>query len=256
MHSPFASLARRTSKLSAAIFVPALLLLSGCEIIDYRSHPEMKSRMVAPLHMGAAPADIEISQISAGGVREEVDEYSEEANRLIAVKLASSNSENALQTFSVPEEKADIYAEITGLAKTVMTQIMTYSYHGLYPGFKHKQENFRYSIGDISELLEGTDSDKMLFIFGYDAFTTSGRKFVNGLATVLSAAATGGQTAYVAMEGTGVVYAMLVDKDGEVLWITQHFDPGLDLRKQKGIDDAVDGILEDLAKAKVEKEPK
>lgn len=232
----------------------ALLAFGGCEIINYRSHPELNTRLKADSKLTAAPADIEISQISTGGVSEEVDEYSEEANRLIAVKLASSENGNGLQTFTIADEKEEDYAEVIALAKTVMNQINVYAYHGFYPGFKHKEENFRYSIGDISDVLEDSGSDKMLFLFGYDAFTTSGRKFVNGLATVLSAAASGGQTAYIATEGTGIVYAMLVDKDGEVLWITQYFDAGLDLRKEKGIDTAVDAILADLAKAKADKE--
>lgn len=231
-----------------------LFILSGCEIIDYRSHPELQSRHNDASVVGTAPADIKISQISTGGVSEQVDEYSDEANRLFAVKLSPAEGQSGFTTIEISEETEEEFTEVTSLAKTVMQQILAYSYHGLYPGFKHKTENFRYSIGDISSILTPSGSDQMLFVFGYDSFTTSGRKLINGLATVLSAAASGGNTAYVAQEGIGTVYAMLVDSDGEVLWITQHMDPGLDLRKEKGVDAAIKAILEDLEKAKTETE--
>lgn len=231
-----------------------LMLLSGCEIINYRSHPELHKRHNDNSVVMAAPTEIKISQISTGGVSEEVDEYSDEANRLFAIKLANQEGDQGFATFEISEDVQEEYTEIISLAKTVMQQILTYSYHGLYPGFKHKSDNFRYSIGDISKILETSGSDQMLFLYGYDSFTTSGRKFVNGLATVLSAAASGGNTAYIAQEGTGTVYAMLVDKDGEVLWITQHLNPSLDLRKEKDIDVATAAILVDLKKAKTNTE--
>lgn len=233
-----------------ATLLSLLTLLSGCEIINYRSHPELQNRYKENNLTTAAPAEIKISQISTGGVSEEVDEYSDEANRLIALKLTDASSGTALSQLTIPDTEQEEYTEAISLARTVMRQIIAYSYHGLYPGFKHKTENFRYSIGDISNILEPSGADHMLFVFGYDAFTTSGRKFVNGLATVLSAAASGGNTAYIAQEGIGTVYAMLVDKDGEVLWITQYTEPNLDLRKEKGIEAALAAILEDLEQAK------
>lgn len=238
--------------ITAAIL--SLAFLSGCELINYRSHPELQSRYNDGSVVSAAPPEIKISQISTGGVSEEVDEYSDEANRLIAVRLTDEKGAAKLPALAIPDSAQDEYTETISLAKTVMRQIIAYAYYGVYPGFKHKTEDFRYSVGDISGILEASGSDHMLFVFGYDAFTTSGRKFVNGLATVLSAAASGGNTAYIAQEGTGTVYAMLVDKDGEVLWVTQYTDPSLDLRKEKGIDVAVAAILGDLEKARTEKE--
>jgi len=235
-------------KPTAILALAASILLGGCETVEnYRSHPEFKSRFNADT-IQAAPADIEISQISAGGVPEEVDEYSEEANRLVATSLKREQNKQKISTFQIPDILSDEYKETATLAKTVMLQILSYSYFGTLPGFKHKTENFRYSIGDISSLLEGTESDQMLFIFGYDTYATSGRKVVNGMMTVVFG--------YVALENTGGVFAMLVDRNGDVLWITQHLDVSLDLRKPEHIDKVVDIFLADLEKAKSETEEK
>lgn len=221
------------------------LLLGGCETVaNYRTHPDFRSRIANGSNMVASPADIEIRQISAGGVAEEVDEYSEEANRLVAASLNRPAIKTPVETIPISDELQDEYAEVATLAKTVAMQILYYSYWGNLPGFKHKSDNFRYSVGDISRLLEKSGGDQMLFIFGYDSYTTSGRKFVNGMMTVL--------IGYVALENTGGAYAMLVDRNGDVLWMTQHVDVSIDLRQPEHIDRVVDIFLADIERAKAE----
>ncbi len=233
------------------------LAFGGCEIVQqsYRTHPEFSARLGSPEAIVAAPSDIEIRQISTGGVSEQIDEYSEEANRLVAISLKGSNRSEerlSIETKAVSDVLREDFAETSALAKTVMRDVLVFSYHDILKGFEHKREDFRYSIGDVSAILDEMGGDQMLFIYGYDAFTTAGRKFVNGMLTVLSAAASGGNTAYVAQEGMGSVYAMLVDRNGDVLWLTQVFDPTLDLRKEKDIDRVVVQIFEDLGKAKAQ----
>ncbi len=230
----------------------ALLLLNGCVTTQpsYRTHPEFANRMANLQNPVAAPADISISRIGAGGVPEEIDEYSEEATRLFGVSLGNSASRGdsrSWSTIEVSPSNQEEFDEALQLAKTVFSDIIAFSYHGLYPGFEHKRRDFRYSVGDLSSLLDERQADALLFIYGADFFATTGRKALNGMLTVLSAAATG--TAYIGMDGSGYVCAMLVGRDGEILWIDQLFDATLDLRKPEDIDRVTATILASLKAA-------
>ncbi len=243
--SPFAR------RLTAIVLSSAALLLGGCETIKtYRTHPDFSERIAAMGAPAAFPAEIHIKRLATGGVPEEVDEYSEEATRLFAVSLSKAGldgSDATFATIAIDSENQAEFDEVMALAKTVFSNMHAFAYFDQYPGFKHKVADFRYSVGDLSALLDGSQAEAALFIFGDDYFTTSGRKALNGMKTLLLAAAGVG---YVGMEGSGFVYAMLLSKDGEVLWVDQHLDTNLDLRQQKDIDQVVAYFTGNLRRAK------
>lgn len=231
---------------------PILMLATGCVTVapTYRTHPEFANRIANLQNPVAAPADIKISRIGAGGVSEEIDEYSEEAIRLFSVSLSESANREAARkwsTIAAAPANQDELEEALQLAKTVFSDILAFSYHGMYPGFEHKRKNFRYSVGDLSSVLDEHQADALLFIYGTDYFATTGRKTLNGMLTVLSAAATG--AAYIGMDGSGFVCAMLIARDGEILWVDQLFETTLDLRKPEDIDRVVATILASLKAA-------
>lgn len=254
---PGRSVSRLLVRVSPAI--AAALFLAGCEttaIKNYRSHPDFHARMGEAGKRVAAPADISIQEVGAGGVSEEIDEYSEEATRMFSARLdAERDADGALlwKAIEVPESQRAEYDDAAALARVALGDMLAYAYHPTYAGFAHKRASFRYSIGDVSSLLADSDADSILFIFGIDRYTTAGRKAINGVMTVLAAAATG--AVYVGTEGAGAVSALLVARDGEVLWMDHLLDLSLDLRQQADVDRVIATFLTDLNRAVADAAP-
>ena len=57
--------------------VLALGLLAGCAIAPYRAHPQFEERSRTIKTVALLPPDVKVYRLTAGGVRELMDEWSE-----------------------------------------------------------------------------------------------------------------------------------------------------------------------------------
>lgn len=172
------------------------------------------------------PIDIKVSEISAGGVVEEVAAWSEQATQHVYDVLGGESSPvpGELRVYQVPEEKRLILEQHIALYREVADNAY-WATTVAGPAWRHKREKFDYSLGDgLRFLVDETHASGGLIVIGSDQISSGGRKAATAFAAVLGLGIPGGTT---------FLSAGLVDfESGDVLW--QDFAAsagGTDLRK-------------------------
>ena len=69
------------------ISLTALALLSGCATTPYRANPQFEDRLRTGLTVALVPPDVKVYQITAGEVREQVDEWSETVRKNVLAAI-------------------------------------------------------------------------------------------------------------------------------------------------------------------------
>lgn len=142
------------------------------------------------------PADIKVYRITMGGVREEMDEWSQTARVLISESLKQHlKTRYGFEIKFITEDwlKAnhrDLWEDNRALFDAVSMNIFMHAYPG-DNGFPSKMENFDYTLGtEISALAKVSEADALLFVQGFDYEATTGRN-VMAVFNVLVGAAIG-----------------------------------------------------------------
>ncbi len=198
-------------------FVSLLLILClsfssfGCAVIKSRTHPEFEARYEKIEIYGLILPDIKIYELTAGGVCELKDEWSDigKENVFNALMKKLEEKEMKVEALTKDEEMEDILA----LYRAVSMCIGLHT-HGPF-AFSEKQENFDYSIGPIEKILKKHGVDALMIIYGSDEDTTGGRQALIALG-VLASIATG--VAVVPRAGITTMDVALVDPSGTILW--------------------------------------
>ena len=184
--------------------------------------------------MVVAPLDVELFELTAGGVLAPKADWTEAANRHMGAALARKTSALGLASQPIADGVADAHAELLHLYGAVARAI---SLHHMGP-FKlpTKEDRLEWSFGEsLRPLQQATGARYGLFTWVRDSYATAERKaMMVGLA--LLGVGIGG--------GAQVGYASLVDLDsGQVLWFNQLVSVSGDLRDEKSAMASVDGLL-------------
>jgi len=220
------------------------LFLFGCATTGYRVHPELEMRSKDVKTAALISPDIKGYEFTAGGVRELRDEWCsksrdnvEEAtikclhDKLADVKPTPVNGE-------VQEELEEVYA----LYKAVSTSIQLHIYGPF--GFPEKKKNFDYSVGSIKRILETLGADVLIFVYGSDEISTSGRKALQA-----GAVAIGLLTGVIVIPRGGITEVSVgtVDASGSILWYNvKRAEGGYDLRNRESAINLLTEILSDF----------
>ncbi|MCZ6804769.1 MAG: hypothetical protein O7D86_12780 [Proteobacteria bacterium] len=169
-----------------AIFT--LVTLVGCNMVNTREqihHTVAEQRVVQPDEkILFLPIDISVHQISAGGLTEEVPEWTDMAtNNVTKAILNSALAFIDLESYSIeqldPDKKLSVEEHI---ALYDVVAGSAYLHTGLGSAenrWQHKSDHFDYTLGPgLSFLKEYTDADSVLMVIGADYETTAGRKLV------------------------------------------------------------------------------
>jgi len=198
-------------------FVSLLLILClflssfGCAVIKSKAHSEFEARYRNIETFGLIPPDIEIYELTAGGVRELKDEWSDMGKENVINALMKKLKEKEIKVESfIKDENME---EALALYRAVSICIELHT-QGPW-SFPEKQKNFDYSIGSIEKILKENDVDALMIIYGSDEDTTGGRQALIALG-VLASIATGVVVAPRA--GTTTMDVALVDPSGTILW--------------------------------------
>lgn len=227
----------------------------------FRANPFLKDRIQNARIVAVMPLDVEVYKVSAGGVKELVDEYSEEAKNNIKSVLENKPSitrKYRIKYFSKPEETEDLairqlLKDTIALFKAVNTSIISHTYNNSYMRmpmqgiFSDKLNNFDYSLGpQISPLSDYIKADLFLFIRGGDFLSSGGRIALMTWYAILQAAS--GVTPVGLNAGPPHLSAALIDaKTGDVLWYN-FFCPGAgyNFRNPKSVENFVVVLLKDF----------
>jgi len=230
--------------LSVLVSFSLFLFLFGCATTGYRAHPELEMRSKDVKTAALLSPDIKVYEFTAGGVRELKDDWCSQGRHNVqeaTIECLHDKLAN-LKPTPVSEEVKEELEEVYALYRAVSTSIKLHVY-GPY-GFPEKKKTFDYSVGPIKRILDDLEADVLIFIYGSDEISTSGRKALQaggiaiGLLTGVMVVPRGGITEM----SVGVV-----DASGSVLWYNAKASQGgYDLRNRESAIKLLTDILSDF----------
>lgn len=235
-----------------AVLVLVSLAFSGCATtqVTYKTLSDAPQR-VAALKPQVAPLHVEVFELSAGGVSEKRDDWTQQVTTHIAPLLSEETGYSAVPTLT-DEQKAACEAEMAEVVG--MLQIITINHltHLMGPAELQPQSRpLTYNVGPIDKLLDTLQADSLLVTFVRDEYSTGGRKALMALGFLV-----GGATGVfiVPRGGLTVNAAALVERDGTVVWFN-YAGSGGDMRTPEGARATTKLLLAGLPGAKTTTTP-
>jgi len=228
-----------------------LSILAGCATApNYRSNPQFSDKMQSAKRIVLIPLRTDVYQLTAGGVKEKMDEWTQQAKRNVMAAIEQDLKAKPLlfikpfdDMLLSPEKQADL-DETRALYDAVSSSILVHTY-GQPPNlFAEKIKNFDYSLGpEIRELVG--DVDAALFVSCEDNIATAGRKAIQAGSMILGALVGVAMTPNM---GITSISMALVDADtGFIMWYNVHASGGdHDLRNPIDTTTLVKQLLKDL----------
>jgi hypothetical protein len=212
------------------VWLPALLsvVFAGCAAqAVQRQTPELRRDPIENPTIVVMPLDVELGELTAGGVVEPNAEWTEAAvkNLLDALQDEAERRKVSLveyrAQFGTAEEQAT-GLELIRLHRVVGNSVLLHHYiadHRL-PG---KASKFDWSLGSsVDVIARSHDADYALFLYVRDSYTSGGRAAMIVAAAVLGVGIQG---------GTQVGFSSIVDlKTGEIIWFNRLARGSGDLR--------------------------
>jgi hypothetical protein len=236
----------------------AAYLLSGCvTAVSSRANPRFREQSHRIHSVALLPTEVKVYQIDAGGVREEIAEWSTQARKNVITALENvirTKTEFSLKTTdeeSLAERKL-LLEETRSLYAAVSMMVLLHTYpNPNVPGhiFEEKLKNFDYSLGsEVGDLV--SDSEALLFLDAEDHVWTAGRQALQALGVILGigAGVATGVVIIPQMGGGTVVKAALVDSHtGDILWANiVGSGAGADLRDSVGASNMISELFKDF----------
>lgn len=193
--------------------------LTGCAAAPYRAHPRFEERIQPIKTVALLPPDVKVYRLTAGGVTELMDEWSEAARENLISSIAKRigiEGRFVLKEFDPTQSPAadEEFKDIRPLFEAIASSALTHTYRP-ETTFETKKGRFEYSLGSLASLAGAAEADALLFVYALDHISTGGRVALNIMMVLVGAAAgvvvipAGGQTAIV---------TALVDRTGDILW--------------------------------------
>lgn len=242
------------------ILIFASLLTVACATTtapQFRSHPQLNEKLGQTRTITVVPLNIEVYQLSAGGVKEKIDEWCFLARRNVLTAVEEElkqipllNLKSFSETAMSEDQKSNL--EQTGaLFDAISSSIILHTYGPPDHRFPEKIQNFDYSLGhEVSEFSEQTDA--LLLVQAVDHISTAGRKALQAGSVILGALV--GVAVNPNLGVTAVSIALVDARTGDILWYNFHGSGGAhDLRNPIDATILVKNILSPLPLRKVEK---
>jgi hypothetical protein len=207
--------------------------------------------------------DMEVASLGASGVPTPNPDWTADSRKFIAEALKETAGKRKIELTSMPElsgEDAAYAAEYQSLYRAVSNSMMIHNYVQKLPtkklpsGSKAKYA-FDWTLGPGTKKLgEMGGGNYGLFIYGYDAYATSGRKAMQIFMLLASSAMGAG---FFPQGGQHFSYASLVDLDtGNIVWFNFYGNKKGDIRERIGAQERADTLLSTLPLREGETPPK
>jgi hypothetical protein len=226
-------------------------VLAGCATVpNYRSNPQLSEKLDTTKRIVLIPLKTDVYQLTAGGVKEKMDEWTLQAKRNVMTAIQEEMKTKPM-LFTKPFEESllsvenqnNLY-ETSALYDAVSSSIMFHTYGLPEHRFQEKITNFDYSLGPEIKELAG-DVDAVLFVSCVDHIASAGRKALQTGGIILSALL--GANVGPPMGVTTISIALVDANSGFILWYNMHSSGGdHDLRDPINTTTLVKNLLEDL----------
>lgn len=226
--------------------ITCLQLIVSCAPVANRTNMASQQKLKSIKTFVVVTPEVDIFELNAGGLTEKRDDWSLTGQQNVRLHL-----EDALKSANLQVVWADLKSDSTfvpnfALYKSVSHTInMHVMGNGAY-AFPTKSKKFDYSIGSVNSILERYQADGIVFVYGFDQVSSSGRQALGALG-ILAGALTG--VAVVPRGGVTFLSMAVVDRDGYVAWYGRRVSEGsADLRKAGDAKNWTKSLVKDLSK--------
>ena len=174
-----------------------------------------------PKKVVVLPVNIEVVEVTAGGVEEKVPDWSNEANQSVLKSLSTAIGKQGLKELATPPFSGASAVNVDEHLALYKLSVNTVS----RLGWKHKISHFDYSIGPgLREVADKTGADTAILVYGRDYVSTAGRKAraVAGNIPIVNIF-----TGPAPQLGHSYIHVGVVDlKTGDLLWMNSNYREG------------------------------
>lgn len=229
----------------SAMLILTLLLCSCAGQKRYLVHHTLlEDPGTQPTDVKIIPSNIKVYEITAGGVVEEVGDWSTSAEKNICSAVIACSDDGVrfelLDTTLLSSDERKILDQHLALFDIVAGSVLWATNPQMHGPWAEKRTHFDYTIGDgLSFLKTKYGYDAGFIVMGRDYISTSGRKAFMVAAMVVGVSIPMGHT---------FIVAGLVDfETGNILWFDHAFDPGsTDMRDPESTQEFVNYIMNDF----------
>lgn len=224
----------------------ALLLLAGCAATAVqRQAPELRRETGKTPTIVVMPLDVQLSEVTAGGLPEPQAEWTETALKHMrnALEVEARSRKITLTDFNPDRGSAEdrqTSLELLRLHRAVGGSVLLHQY---IPerALPSKDGKFDWSLGPaVGAISRSHEADYALFLFVRDSYASAGRVAVIVVAALLGAGVPG---------GAQVGFASLVDlKTGGIVWFNRLARAGGDLRTPEAAAETIQALVSDSLK--------
>ena len=226
----------------------AAVAITGCATSNTTTVHETLSEPQArplPRKLLLLPAEVRVHEVSAGGVVEKVDDWTQSASAHAMAYLREVGAARGYELIESPRLSAEdravldehiaLYSLVAGSAY--------FAQHAGIAAWRERGKQFDYSLGPgLKDLAAHTGADAAVVVVGTDYISSSGRKMAMLFGVLLGAAA---GTVIVPQGGVAFISVGLVDlRTGDLLWFDTQQSPNIDLRNEPDVRKAMDAIFQ------------
>ncbi len=241
---------RRLNIRPTAVLLPLLaLLLGACAPTIPSNYAEREARAKKLRNVVALPASVEICELTAGGMKEQRDDWCSAGKKHVESALAEILSEKGyvLKGWKEDRRVAPELAEVRPLYRAVMNSIYS---HAIFRNggenlnfFPERSKHFDYTLGPLDKVLAGQKGDGLLLVYGEDEISSAGRKALQVIRSINPFDQPG-------RSGVTWVEVALADHNGDILWFGSLSNAGdYDLRDPGSARKFVRKVLDDFPEA-------
>lgn len=173
----------------AHLALPLLaLLLTACSTLpNYRSERLDADRLVRLKRIVVVPPEVQMFEVSAGGVPERVKGWGEQAAAEVKASLRRTLARDGLELVELPAlEAADKELIDRHLAMfRRLGEAITFVQDGNDATWEARRKTLEFTVGDgLAELGRRLGADGFLFVDGVDFISTPGRRVMFALTTL------------------------------------------------------------------------
>lgn len=235
----------RAPRGAVAVLAAVVLLLAGCVAPIQRQTPQLR-RVEGMPTVVVMPIDIELSELTAGGLEEPRADWTEAAlkNMRAALEAQAMRYRAKLVDYrparGTPEEQKTSL-ELVRLHGAVGRAVLAHHYQRALE-LPTKGEKFDWSLGpSVAAIAQAQGADYALFLYVRDSYVSPGRVALIVVAAVLGTIGIPG--------GAQVGFASMVDlKTGDIVWFNRLARGSGDLRTPEAAAETVDALVSDALK--------
>ncbi|HEX6295354.1 MAG TPA: hypothetical protein VFZ74_02145 [Burkholderiales bacterium] len=195
------------------------------------------ARLPAGTRILLMPADVELFEISMGGVLEPRADWTADATKYLVEGLRARKLKLGARVSELDDDADESLVELSSLHNAVSRAIVVHHFGSLKLPTKAGKLDWTLG-GDTGVVREKTGADFALFTWVRDSYVSDARRAAMVVGALLGVGLASG-----AQEG----YASLVDlKSGRVVWFNYLRRPGGDLRTREQAEETLNALLKNF----------